>query len=138
MECWGLDLSLWVPPHQVLNRIPDRIRILIPSQGVHRAARKELQPIPKPCASLSEFDESAGGESSEGVEMASTEGDADLAAGECVDACCPSIQATADGGWKLHIPLASVLTTIGGLFLIATHIGNLCRCACCEAEKAVA
>jgi len=90
------------------------------------------------CASLSECEESAGEESSECVQMASTEGDSDSAAGECVDACCPSIQATAEGGWKLHIPLASILTTIGGLFLIATHIGNLCRCACCDTEKAVA
>ena len=89
-------------------------------------------------ASLSECEESAGEKSSECAEMASTEGNSDSAAGECVDACCPSIQATAEGGWRLHIPLASILTTIGGLFLIATHIGNLCRCACCDAEKAVA
>jgi len=52
----------------------------------------------------------------------------------CVDACCPSIQADAEGGWRIHVPLASVLTTIGGIFLIVTHIGNLCRCSCCHTE----
>ena len=52
----------------------------------------------------------------------------------CVDVCCPSIQADAEGGWRIHVPLASVLTTIGGLFLIVTHIGNLCRCPCCHTE----
>ena len=89
-------------------------------------------------ASLSESEGSVFQESSSSAETASKGGDSDSEAGECVDACCPSIQATADGGWKLHVPLASILTTIGGLFLIATHIGNLCRCACCDKEKAVA
>ena len=42
------------------------------------------------------------------------------------DLCCPTLQASADGGWKLHIPLASILTTLGGLSLIVTHLGNLC------------
>ena len=57
----------------------------------------------------------------------------------CVDACCPSIQEAADGGWRIHIPLASILTTIGGFFLILTHIGNLwrCDCDCCEPEEAL-
>ncbi|MGI9240307.1 MAG: hypothetical protein ACR2RV_05870, partial [Verrucomicrobiales bacterium] len=55
----------------------------------------------------------------------------DKGGGTCVDACCPSIQAEEDGGWRLEIPLASVLTTLGGLFLIVTHIGNLCRCPIC-------
>ena len=59
---------------------------------------------------------------------------------ECVDACCPSIQADADGGWSIHVPLASILTTIGGFFLIVTHIGNLVRCSCsvCGPEEAMA
>ena len=54
----------------------------------------------------------------------------------CVDSCCPSLQAGEDGGWRLHVPLASILTTIGGLFLIVTHIGNLCRSPCCKPEHA--
>ncbi len=59
---------------------------------------------------------------------------------ECVDACCPSIQEAADGGWRIHVPLASILTTIGGFFLIVTHIGNLwrCKCDCCEPAEAMA
>ena len=59
---------------------------------------------------------------------------------ECVDACCPSIQAAADGGWRIHVPLASILTTIGGFFLIVTHIGNLwrCKCDCCVPAEALA
>ena len=90
------------------------------------------------CASLSECEGNVSEEVSEFVEMAPAESYLESDAGECVDACCPSIQATAEGGWKLHIPLASILTTIGGLFLIATHIGNICRCSCCDTEKAIA
>ncbi|MDA7526305.1 MerC domain-containing protein [Verrucomicrobiales bacterium] len=55
---------------------------------------------------------------------------ADTGTAECEDLCCPTLQASADGGWKLHIPLASILTTLGGLSLIATHLGNLCCSAC--------
>jgi len=63
---------------------------------------------------------------------------AEVPAASCVDACCPSIQAGENGEWRLHVPLASILTTIGGLFLITTHIGNLCRCKCCREEAASA
>lgn len=49
----------------------------------------------------------------------------------CVDACCPSLVTQADGSKRLHIPAASVLTTLGGLFLIITHVGNLCCCPAC-------
>ena len=53
---------------------------------------------------------------------------------EC-DSCCPSIESTANGGWRLHTPLASILTTIGSLFLIGTHVGNFCRCSQCSGEN---
>ena len=57
----------------------------------------------------------------------------------CTDSCCPSLAIQDDGSRKLHIPLASILTTIGGLFLIVTHIGNLCQCSCCKkGEKSLA
>lgn len=51
----------------------------------------------------------------------------------CTDNCCPSLQENEDGSWKLNIPTASILTTLGGAFLIATHIGNLrlCHCSAC-------
>ncbi len=54
---------------------------------------------------------------------------------ECEDLCCPTLQAGADGGWELHIPLASILTTLGGLSLIATHLGNLCCCSACKTQN---
>lgn len=50
----------------------------------------------------------------------------------CTDPCCPSIVTKADGKQRLHIPAASILTTAGGLFLIVTHVGNLCRCRGCK------
>ncbi len=50
----------------------------------------------------------------------------------CHQSCCPSLVAQEGGGFQLHFPLASIITTIGGLLLIATHIGNLCRCSCCK------
>ncbi len=53
----------------------------------------------------------------------------------CEDLCCPTLQAGTDGGWKLHIPLASILTTLGGLSLIATHLGNLCCCSACKTQN---
>lgn len=50
----------------------------------------------------------------------------------CVDACCPSLIAGEDGKMQLHIPLASIVTTLGGIALIVTHLGNLCCCASCR------
>lgn len=53
----------------------------------------------------------------------------------CVDACCPSLATTEDGKLGFHIPAASILTTLGGLLLIATHATNLCRCSSCGKRK---
>ncbi|MEM0895461.1 MAG: MerC domain-containing protein [Verrucomicrobiota bacterium] len=50
----------------------------------------------------------------------------------CTDSCCPSIHETADGDSRLHIPLASIVTTLGGFALIATHVGNLRACPDCR------
>ena len=49
-----------------------------------------------------------------------------ISGGGCVNSCCPLIETGADGAWRIHIPLASILTTLGGLSLIVTHLGNLC------------
>ena len=46
--------------------------------------------------------------------------------------CCARVS-PAEG--KLHVPLASILTTAGGLLLIATHVTNLCRCPSCKDSK---
>ncbi|MDP0491030.1 MAG: MerC domain-containing protein [Verrucomicrobiota bacterium JB023] len=56
----------------------------------------------------------------------------------CVDACCPSVQISETGEASLHIPPAAIVTTLGGLFLIAAHVGNLCLCghACRNASCA--
>lgn len=53
---------------------------------------------------------------------------------ECVDNCCPSLQIGEDGKLKIHVPLASIVTTLGGLALVATHLGNLCCCSGCRGE----
>ena len=52
----------------------------------------------------------------------------------CTDGCCPSLHQTTGAGWHLHVPNASILTTLGGALLIATHLGNLrlCRCVACQ------
>lgn len=54
----------------------------------------------------------------------------------CTDNCCPSLVTDADGNVRLNIPPASIVTTLGGLFLIITHVGNLCCCPCCKRRKA--
>lgn len=46
----------------------------------------------------------------------------------CADQCCPSFQIQETGRASLHIPPAAIVTTLGGIFLIAAHIGNLCSC----------
>lgn len=46
----------------------------------------------------------------------------------CVDDCCPSLVVNESGETSLHIPPAAIVTTLGGFFLIAAHIGNLCSC----------
>jgi hypothetical protein len=55
---------------------------------------------------------------------------------ECADACCPTLGTDADGNLELHLPLASIVTTLGGLALIATHLGNLCCRRECGARAA--
>lgn len=49
----------------------------------------------------------------------------------CTDSCCPST-ATVSGKRVLHIPPASIVTTLGGIALIITHLGNLCACRACR------
>lgn len=51
---------------------------------------------------------------------------------QCSDACCPSLVPDESGSMKLEVPTASILTTVGGVFLIATHLGNLCCCRSCR------
>lgn len=66
----------------------------------------------------------------------------DGGAASCVDACCPSLQVSETGEISLHIPPAAIITTLGGIFLIAAHVGNLCECrhacgtkGCCNAAE---
>ena len=61
--------------------------------------------------------------------------DASESGGCADDSCCPSVTVDEAGKAKLGIPLASVITTLGGIFLILTHIGNLCSCSACPASK---
>ena len=59
---------------------------------------------------------------------------ATAAAGEsaCHD-CCPSIAIDeTTGAWSLRLPLASILTLLGGIGLVSAHLGNLRACAHCH------
>lgn len=49
----------------------------------------------------------------------------------CTDACCPSTTEVA-GQNSFHVPPAAIVTTLGGIALIITHLGNLCACRCCK------
>ncbi len=49
----------------------------------------------------------------------------------CEDSCCPSTS-SASGESRLHIPPAAIVTTLGGIALIITHLGNLCACRSCR------
>ncbi|MDF1753311.1 MAG: MerC domain-containing protein [Verrucomicrobiales bacterium] len=53
----------------------------------------------------------------------------------CTDNCCPSLVTDADGKMRLNIPPASIVTTLGGISLILTHVGNLCCCSACRRRK---
>jgi MerC mercury resistance protein/CobW/HypB/UreG, nucleotide-binding domain len=52
----------------------------------------------------------------------------------CVDSCCPTTT-RASGKAVLHIPPASILTTLGGIALIITHLANLCACRGCRENR---
>lgn len=52
-----------------------------------------------------------------------------------VDNCCPSLVSDAEGNLRLHVPPASIVTTLGGIFLVITHVGNLCACPSCRRRK---
>ncbi len=58
--------------------------------------------------------------------------------GGCLDSCCPSLVTDREGNTTLHIPPASLVTTLGGVALICTHLGNLGACRkkkagdCCD------
>ena len=49
------------------------------------------------------------------------------------EACCPSLASDESGEMILTLPLASILSVLGGLALIACHVGNLCLCRGCRA-----
>ncbi len=49
--------------------------------------------------------------------------------------CCPQI-VEGDGDEKrLKIPTASIVTVLGSLFLIGSHLGNLFACRCCGPQE---
>ena len=45
--------------------------------------------------------------------------------------CCPQIVEESPGEQRLVLPAASVVTVLGSLFLIGSHMGNLFACRCC-------
>lgn len=60
---------------------------------------------------------------------ASHTGDHALTSGTNCNGCCPSLSIDAvTGAWSWHVPAASVITLLGGIALVAAHIGNL-RCS---------
>ena len=54
-----------------------------------------------------------------------TPAEAQAAAATCENGCCPSAIHNADGTMDFNFPLPSILSTLGGLFLIAAHAGNI-------------
>lgn len=64
-----------------------------------------------------------------GIAAAASDDGAETA---CIDECCPSLVADEEGKLSLHVPAASIVTMLGGVALIATHLGNLCCCRCCR------
>lgn len=67
-----------------------------------------------------------------GAALPFIEPDSPVGAAGC-EACCPSLQTDADGGSRLEVPPAAIVTTLGGAALVLTHLGNLCGCRsrCC-------
>ena len=47
---------------------------------------------------------------------------------QCIDDCCPSLQVSETGETYLNIPPAAIASTLGGIFLIVAHVGNICAC----------
>ena len=72
------------------------------------------------------------GDSGAEIAAASVETDGDSCA---VDECCPSLVADDEGNFQLHVPAASIVTMLGGVALIVTHVGNLCCCSACRSPK---
>ncbi|MFD2160156.1 MerC domain-containing protein [Rubritalea tangerina] len=50
----------------------------------------------------------------------------------CSDSCCPTVTLEESGKVHWEIPLASIITTLGGIFLIVTHINNIRCCLSCK------
>lgn len=98
-------------------------------------ANRRPQPSEEASPALNEPSGDSVGEADEFVYVVGESEDDSEAATACPDACCPSLVAGEDGELRLHIPLASIITTLGGLALIVTHVGNLCCCASCRKAK---
>ncbi|MFC5051128.1 MerC domain-containing protein [Rubritalea spongiae] len=50
----------------------------------------------------------------------------------CTDSCCPTVAVQESGQVQWTIPLASIITTLGGLLLIVTHFSNIRCCLKCK------
>ena len=44
--------------------------------------------------------------------------------------CCPQVVESDSGTQSLSLPLASIVTMMGSLFLVLSHIGNIRACRC--------
>ena len=56
-----------------------------------------------------------------------------VAAGGCTDECCASVHGGEDGGRRLFVPIASIVTMLGGMLLVTAHVTAM-RCAGCKAD----
>ena len=62
-------------------------------------------------------------------ENSNGEGECEMTEGaQCVDDCCPSLLVSDTGETYLNVPPAAIASTLGGLFLIVAHVGNICAC----------
>ena len=53
----------------------------------------------------------------------------------CQDECCASVQSDESGSTTFHLPLASVVTMLGGLLLITAHGLAMRTAVCCDTHK---
>lgn len=60
-------------------------------------------------------------------------GGEEAAASGCTDECCASVHGGDGGGRSLFVPIASLVTMLGGMLLVTAHVTAM-RCAGCEGD----
>lgn len=56
-------------------------------------------------------------------------------ASQCTDECCASVHTDSSGSSTFHLPFASIVTMLGGLFLVTAHALCLRGAKCCDPHR---